>query len=47
MGGTTLWAYCKAEAGPRVELVNRLIEPVMSEWFATGRSPLGGGDEGG
>lgn len=39
--GTSLWAYCKGETGPRIELVSRLIEPAIREWLATGRSPLG------
>lgn len=38
--GTTLWAYCRPADGPRAELVSRLIEPTMREWFATGKSPL-------
>ncbi|HXX89206.1 MAG TPA: VOC family protein [Acidimicrobiales bacterium] len=38
--GSALWAYCMGTSGPRVELVSRSIEPMMAEWFATGRSPL-------
>jgi hypothetical protein len=34
-----LWAYCKDAGGPRIELVSRMIEPVMSEWFITGKMP--------
>ena len=34
-----LWAYCKDGGGPRVELVSRMIEPVMSDWFITGKMP--------
>ena len=34
-----LWAYCKDGGGPRVELVSRMIEPVMSDWFMTGKMP--------
>jgi len=33
--GTTLWAYCKGAAGPRIELVSRAMEPFISHWFAT------------
>lgn len=39
--GSTMWAYCRGGAGPRVELVSRSLEPMMADWFATGRSPLG------
>jgi len=39
--GASLWAYCHGLSGPRVELVSRSLEPMMAEWFATGRSPLG------
>ncbi|HMK62084.1 MAG TPA: VOC family protein [Acidimicrobiales bacterium] len=39
--GSSLWAYCRADGRPRVELVSRSLEPMMAEWFATGRSPLG------
>lgn len=38
--GSTLWAYCRETWGPRVELVSRSLEPMMTTWFATGRSPL-------
>ena len=37
----TQWAYSKGPSGPRIELVDRALEPMMSAWFATGRSPLG------
>jgi Glyoxalase/Bleomycin resistance protein/Dioxygenase superfamily len=37
--GTTRWAYCRGGRGPRVELVSRLLRPVMAEWFATGHRP--------
>jgi hypothetical protein len=36
-GGSALWAYCTTAAGTRLELVNRIQEPFMSAWFATGR----------
>ena len=39
--GSSLWAYCHGPFGPRVELVSRSLEPMMADWFATGRSPLG------
>ena len=35
--GSSLWAYCRAASGPRIEFVSRVLEPVMSEWWATGR----------
>jgi hypothetical protein len=35
--GSTLWAYCKGPAGPRIELVSRALEPLMREWLTTGR----------
>lgn len=34
--GSLLWAYCKAPRGPRIELVSRVIQPVLTEWFTTG-----------
>ena len=37
----TQWAYCKGPGRPRIELVDRGLEPMLSAWFATGRSPLG------
>jgi lactoylglutathione lyase len=37
----TQWAYCKGTVGPRIELVDGALEPMLSAWFATGRSPLG------
>jgi len=37
--GSTLWAYCKADGGTRVEVVSSLIRPIMTQWFATGRMP--------
>ncbi len=33
--GTLLWAYCKAPAGPRIELVSRAMKPFIEHWFAT------------
>jgi len=36
--GSSLWAYCRAASGPRIEFVSRVLEPVMSEWWATGRT---------
>ena len=39
--GSSMWAYCRGERGPRVELVSRALEPMMASWFATGRSPFG------
>ena len=37
--GSALWAYCKGASGPRIELVSRTLEPILREWFATGRQP--------
>lgn len=34
--GETLWAYCKGPIGPRIELVNRVMQPVMESFFAMG-----------
>lgn len=39
--GSALWAYCRAAAGPRVEVVSSLIKPIMTQWFTTGRMPQG------
>ena len=33
--GTVLWAYCKGQTGPRIELVSRAMEPFIAYWFAT------------
>jgi catechol 2,3-dioxygenase-like lactoylglutathione lyase family enzyme len=38
--GSSLWAYCQGASGPRIELVSRTLQPMMADWFATGRSPL-------
>jgi lactoylglutathione lyase len=38
--GSSLWAYCRGSSGPRLELVSRSLEPMMAEWFASGRSRL-------
>ncbi|GBE66705.1 hypothetical protein MFM001_31670 [Mycobacterium sp. MFM001] len=34
--GETLWAYCKGPTGPRIELVNRVMQPVLESFFAMG-----------
>ncbi|BCP15011.1 VOC family protein [Mycobacterium paraintracellulare] len=36
--GETLWAYCKGPIGPRIELVNRVMQPVMESFFAMGET---------
>lgn len=38
--GSPLWAYCRAATGPRIELVSRALEPMMTAWFTTGHSPF-------
>lgn len=38
---TALWAYCRAATGPRIEVVSRIVEPFLRDWFATGRMPQG------
>jgi hypothetical protein len=35
--GSSLWAYCRAASGTRVELVSRVLEPAMSAWWTAGR----------
>jgi catechol 2,3-dioxygenase-like lactoylglutathione lyase family enzyme len=35
--GSLVWAYCKGSAGPRIELVTRALEPILTRLFATGR----------
>jgi catechol 2,3-dioxygenase-like lactoylglutathione lyase family enzyme len=37
--GSSRFAYCRAEGGPRIELVTRALAPVMAAWFATGHLP--------
>jgi Glyoxalase/Bleomycin resistance protein/Dioxygenase superfamily len=32
--GSPLFAYCHASGRTRIELVNRVMEPMMSEWFS-------------
>lgn len=39
--GSSLFAYCRGASGPRLELVSRVLEPMMTTWFTTGRSPFG------
>ena len=39
--GSSLWAYCKAPNGPRVELVSRVIEPALTQMFAAARADAG------
>jgi hypothetical protein len=34
--GSSMWAYCKGDAGPRIELVSRLIAPALRQMFAAG-----------
>ncbi len=36
--GSLMWAYCKAPTGPRVELVSRVIEPALTQMFASARA---------
>lgn len=31
--GSSMWAYCKSSVGPRIELVDRGMEPVLSGLF--------------
>ena len=35
--GNPFWAYHRNPAGPRIELVSRALEPMMEQWWATGR----------
>lgn len=32
--GSSMWAYCEAPVGPRIELVDRAMEPVLRHLFA-------------
>jgi hypothetical protein len=34
-----VWAYHRGSAGPRVELVDRAVQPAMEHYWATGRMP--------
>ena len=36
--GSSLWAYCRAASGPRIEFVSRVLEPILSAWWTTGRT---------
>lgn len=31
--GSSMWAYCNSDAGPRIELVSRAIEPLLQGLF--------------
>jgi len=34
-----VWAYHRSPAGPRIELVNRVVQPMLEQYWATGRMP--------
>lgn len=34
--GVPYWAYHRSPAGPRLELVSRVVQPTMERYFATG-----------
>ena len=36
--GSSLWAFCKAPSGQRIEFVNRALERIMTDWWATGHT---------
>jgi glyoxalase/bleomycin resistance protein/dioxygenase superfamily protein len=36
--GRSLWAYCESPTGARVELVSRVMEPALREWFTMERA---------
>lgn len=36
-----LWTYCSLPGEPRIELVNRIVEPFLRDWFTTGHLPQG------
>jgi len=35
--GNPYWTYHRGATGPRVELVSRMLQPVMEQYFATGK----------
>lgn len=35
--GTPYWAFHRGSAGPRIELVTRTLQPVLEQFWATGR----------
>ncbi|MFG3293840.1 VOC family protein [Streptomyces sp. NPDC048179] len=37
--GTPYWAFHRGPTGPRVELVTRALQPVLEQYWATGRRP--------
>lgn len=37
--GTPYWAFHHSPTGPRVELVTRMLQPVMEQYWATGKTP--------
>ena len=37
--GKPFWAYHRHSNGLRIELVSRALQPVLDEYFATGRTP--------
>jgi hypothetical protein len=38
--GTAVWAYHKSASGPRIELVSRLIQPGLEQYWAAGSDAL-------
>jgi hypothetical protein len=37
--GTPYWAFHHSRSGPRVELVTRALQPVLEQYWATGKRP--------
>lgn len=37
--GVPYWTYHRTATGPRIELVSRTMQPVMEQYFATGKVP--------
>lgn len=38
--GAPYWAYHRSPTGPRIELVSRMLQPGMEEYWTTGKSPI-------
>ena len=36
--GTPSWAYHRGATGPRIELVTRMVQPALEQYWSTGKS---------
>ena len=43
-GGDPFWAYLRHGSGPRVEIVDRQLHPILERYFSTGKVPVAQAD---